>query len=148
VTKIARALISVHDKTGILDVAKGLRKWGIELISTGNTARQLRESGLPVRDIAEITGMPEMLDGRVKTLHPAVHGGILGRRSNEAHRKTLEQARIGWIDLVIVNLYPFEQVAARNTASLEELIENIDIGGPSMVRSAAKNHARVAVDRG
>ena len=144
-TKIARALISVHDKTGILDFAKGLQRWGVELVSTGNTARQLRDGGLPVKDVSEVTGMPEMLDGRVKTLHPAVHGGILGRRSNEAHRKTLEQAKIGWIDLVVVNLYPFEQVAARSSATLDELIENIDIGGPSMIRSAAKNFEDVAV---
>src|ERR1051325_1250359 len=144
VRKIARALISVTDKTGIVDFSKGLQKFGVEIVSTGNTAKQLREAGLTVKDISEITGMPEMLDGRVKTLHPKVHGGILGRRDNPEHRKTLEQHGIGWIDLVVVNLYPFEQVAARG-AKFEDLIENIDIGGPSMVRSAAKNFNDVAV---
>ena len=143
-SKIGRALISVTDKAGIVDFAKGLGKWGIEIISTGNTAKQLREAGLPVKDISELTGMPEMLDGRVKTLHPKVHGGILARRDNAEHRKTLEQHGIGWIDLVVVNLYPFEEVAARG-AKFEDLIENIDIGGPSMIRSAAKNFNDVAV---
>jgi len=144
VSKIARALISVTDKSGIVDFARGLGKWGVEIISTGNTAKQLREAGLAVKDISEVTGMPEMLDGRVKTLHPKVHGGILARRDNPAHRKTLEQHSIGWIDLVVVNLYPFEEVAARG-AKFEDLIENIDIGGPSMIRSAAKNFHDVAV---
>ena len=143
-SKIARALISVTDKTGIVDFARGLGKWGVEIISTGNTAKQLRDAGLAVKDVSEVTGMPEMLDGRVKTLHPAVHGGILARRDNPAHRATLEQHSIGWIDLVVVNLYPFEQVAARG-AKFEDLIENIDIGGPSMIRSAAKNFHDVAV---
>ena len=143
-SKIARALISVTDKTGIVDFARGLGQWGVEIISTGNTAKQLREAGLAVKDVSEVTGMPEMLDGRVKTLHPAVHGGILARRDNPAHRSTLEQHSIGWIDLVVVNLYPFEQVAARG-AKFEDLIENIDIGGPSMIRSAAKNFHDVAV---
>ncbi|MBI3933976.1 MAG: bifunctional phosphoribosylaminoimidazolecarboxamide formyltransferase/IMP cyclohydrolase, partial [Acidobacteria bacterium] len=106
-SKLARALISVTDKTGIVEFARGLGKWGVEIISTGNTAKQLREAGVVVKDISEITGMPEMLDGRVKTLHPAVHGGILARRDNPAHRQTLEQHSIGWIDLVVVNLYPF-----------------------------------------
>jgi phosphoribosylaminoimidazolecarboxamide formyltransferase/IMP cyclohydrolase len=144
VSKIARALISVTDKTGIVDFARGLGKWGVEIVSTGNTARQLRDAGLAVKDVSEVTGMPEMLDGRVKTLHPAVHGGILARRDNPAHRSTLEKHSIGWIDLVVVNLYPFEQVAARG-AKFEDLIENIDIGGPSMIRSAAKNFHDVAV---
>jgi phosphoribosylaminoimidazolecarboxamide formyltransferase / IMP cyclohydrolase len=144
VSKIARALISVTDKTGIVDFARGLGKWGVEIISTGNTAKQLRDAGVAVKDVSEVTGMPEMLDGRVKTLHPAVHGGILARRDNPAHRTTLEQHSIGWIDLVVVNLYPFEQVAARG-AKFEDLIENIDIGGPSMIRSAAKNFHDVAV---
>src|SRR5262249_27181875 len=142
--KIGRALISVTDKTGVVEFAAGLRKWGVEIISTGNTAKQLRDAGLPVRDISEVTGMPEMLDGRVKTLHPKVHGGILARRDNPEHQKTLEQHGIATIDLVAVNLYPFEQVAARG-AKFEDLIENIDIGGPSMIRSAAKNFADVAV---
>ena len=144
VSKIARALISVTDKTGIVDFVRGLGKWGVEIISTGNTAKQLREAGLAVKDVSEVTGMPEMLDGRVKTLHPKVHGGILARRDNPEHRKTLEQHGIGWIDLVVVNLYPFEDIAARG-ARLEDLIENIDIGGPSMIRSAAKNFHDVAV---
>ncbi|HWP85442.1 MAG TPA: bifunctional phosphoribosylaminoimidazolecarboxamide formyltransferase/IMP cyclohydrolase, partial [Terriglobia bacterium] len=142
--KIARALISVTDKTGIVEFARGLGQWGVEIISTGNTARQLREAGLAVKDISELTGMPEMLDGRVKTLHPAVHGGILARRDNPEHVRTLQQHSIGWIDLVVVNLYPFEEVAARG-ARFEDLIENIDIGGPSMIRSAAKNFRDVAV---
>jgi phosphoribosylaminoimidazolecarboxamide formyltransferase/IMP cyclohydrolase len=137
--------MSVTDKTGIVDFAAGLRKWGVEILSTGGTAKLLREGGVPVKDVSEVTGMPEMLDGRVKTLHPAVHGGILGRRSNAAHRRTLEQMSIGWIDLVVVNLYAFEEVAARGSASFEDLIENIDIGGPAMIRSAAKNFEDVAV---
>lgn len=144
-SKIGRALISVSDKTGIAEFGLGLSHLDVEIISTGGTARMLREAGIAVKDISEITGMPEMLDGRVKTLHPAVHGGILGRRSEAAHRLTLAQMKIGWIDMVVVNLYPFEQVAAKGTASFEELIENIDIGGPAMIRSAAKNFHDVAV---
>jgi phosphoribosylaminoimidazolecarboxamide formyltransferase/IMP cyclohydrolase len=145
VSKIARALISVSDKTGILEFARGLQKWQIEIISTGGTAKLLRDSGVSVKDVSEVTGMPEILDGRLKTLHPRIHGGILGRRSEESHRRALEQHSIGWIDLVAVNLYPFEEVAARGTTSFEDLIENIDIGGPTMVRSAAKNFHDVAV---
>ncbi|OFV95113.1 MAG: bifunctional phosphoribosylaminoimidazolecarboxamide formyltransferase/IMP cyclohydrolase [Acidobacteria bacterium RIFCSPLOWO2_12_FULL_54_10] len=144
-SRIARALISVTDKTGLLEFAKGLAVHGVEIISTGGTARLLRENGLTVKDISELTGLPEMLDGRVKTLHPAVHGGILGRRNLESHRKTLEQHRIQWIDMVVVNLYAFEEVASRPQTNFEELIENIDIGGPSMIRSAAKNFQDVAV---
>ena len=144
-SRIARALISVTDKTGLLEFAKGLAGHGVEIISTGGTSRLLRESGLTVKDISELTGLPEMLDGRVKTLHPAVHGGILGRRSLESHRKTLEQHHFQWIDMVVVNLYAFEEVAGRPQTNFEELIENIDIGGPSMIRSAAKNFQDVAV---
>lgn len=143
--KIGRALISVSDKTGIVEFGVGLHQLGVEIISTGGTARMLRDAGIAVKDVSEITGMPEMLDGRVKTLHPAVHAGILGRRGEAAHVETLAKMNIGWIDMVVVNLYPFETVAARGTASFEELIENIDIGGPTMIRSAAKNFHDVAV---
>ena len=111
-SKIGRALISVSDKTGIVEFGVGLHKLGVEIISTGGTAKMLRDAGLAVKDVSEITGMPEMLDGRVKTLHPAVHGGILGRRSETAHVETLAKMKIGWIDMVVVNLYPFEAVAA------------------------------------
>ena len=144
-SKIGRALISVSDKTGIVEFGVGLHKLGVEIISTGGTAKMLRDAGISVKDVSEITGMPEMLDGRVKTLHPAVHGGILGRRSEAAHVETLAKMKIDWIDMVVVNLYPFEAVAAKGTASFEELIENIDIGGPTMIRSAAKNFRDVAV---
>ena len=144
-SKMARALISVTDKTGVVDFARGLTKHGVEIVSTGGTARLLREGGLAVKDVSELTGLPEMLDGRVKTLHPAIHGGILARRSEEGHRRTLEQLSIGWIDMVVVNLYPFEEVAQRPQAKFAELIENIDIGGPAMIRSAAKNFQDVAV---
>ncbi|MBI4460871.1 MAG: bifunctional phosphoribosylaminoimidazolecarboxamide formyltransferase/IMP cyclohydrolase [Acidobacteria bacterium] len=144
-SKIGRALISVTDKTGVLEFARGLTEHGVEVVSTGGTARLLREGNLAVRDVSELTGLPEMLDGRVKTLHPAIHGGILGRRSEESHRRTLEKHSIGWIDMVVVNLYAFEEVARRPQASFEELIENIDIGGPAMIRSAAKNFQDVAV---
>ncbi|MEE8176755.1 MAG: IMP cyclohydrolase, partial [Acidobacteriota bacterium] len=112
-SRISRALISVTDKTGVVDFARGLQEWGVEILSTGGTGKMLREAGIPVKDVAEVTGFPEMLDGRVKTLHPAVHGGILARRNDDTHRRMLEQAKIGWIDMVVVNLYAFEQVAAR-----------------------------------
>ncbi len=140
-----RALISVSDKTGIVDFGRGLQEQGVEIVSTGGTSKLLREAGITVKNVAELTGFPEILDGRVKTLHPTVHAGILGRRSNQMHRTMLEQLKIGWIDLVVVNLYPFEQVAASGKASFEELIENIDIGGPTMIRSAAKNFQDVTV---
>jgi phosphoribosylaminoimidazolecarboxamide formyltransferase/IMP cyclohydrolase len=142
---IRRALISVSDKTGIVEFARRLAAAKIELISTGGTARLLREAGIAVRDISEVTGSPEMLSGRVKTLHPKVHGGILFRRADAEHRREVEQHGIGAIDLVVVNLYPFEEVSGKSGVTAEELIENIDIGGPSMVRSAAKNFADVAV---
>ncbi len=143
--KIARALISVSDKTGAIEFASGLASLGIEILSTGGTARLLREKGLEVRDVAEVTGFPEMLDGRVKTLHPKIHGGILAVRSNPEHHKQTAAHGIGFIDLVAVNLYPFEKTAAKADVTFEELIENIDIGGPSMIRSAAKNFEDVTV---
>ena len=143
--KVTRALISVSKKDGILDFAKGLSKLGIEILSTGGTAKLLRDGGVAVKDVSEFTGFPEMLDGRVKTLHPKVHGGILGRRSNPEHVKQMKQHGIEPIDLVVVNLYPFEQTVAKPGCTLEEAIENIDIGGPTMLRSAAKNYTDVAV---
>jgi len=145
VKQIYRALISVTDKTGVVELTRGLKEWGGEVISTGGTARLLREAGIAVKDVSEVTGLPEMLDGRVKTLHPAIHGGILARRDTEEHRRTLDRLSIGFIDMVVVNLYPFEQVASRAGANFSEVIENIDIGGPAMIRSAAKNFQDVAV---
>ena len=144
-TRLGRALISVHDKTGVVEFARGLAALGAEIISTGGTARLLRESGVPVVDVAEVTGFPEMLDGRVKTLHPKVHGGLLARRELPEHMAALERHGIRPIDLVAVTLYPFERTVAKAGVTLEEAIENIDIGGPSMIRGAAKNHAHVAV---
>ena len=141
--KVARALVSVSDKKGILELGKRLAKLGVEILSTGGTARALREASVPVRDVSDFTGFPEMLDGRVKTLHPRVHGGILGRATDD-HRKQMSAHGIDAIDLVVVNLYPFRETVARG-ASFEDVIENIDIGGPAMVRSAAKNHERVAI---
>jgi phosphoribosylaminoimidazolecarboxamide formyltransferase / IMP cyclohydrolase len=143
--KISRALVSVHDKTGIVDFARGLRDLGVEVLSTGGTARTLREAGVPVRDVSEVTGFPEMLDGRVKTLHPKIHGGILARRDSPEHVAALEQHGIPAIDLVVISLYPFEATVARPGVTPEEAIEQIDIGGPAMIRAAAKNHAAVAV---
>ncbi len=143
--KITRALISVSHKEGILDFAKGLSKLGIEILSTGGTAKLLRDGGVTVKDVSEFTGFPEMLDGRVKTLHPKVHGGLLGRRNNPEHVKQMKQHGIEPIDLVVVNLYPFEQTVAKPGCTLDEAIENIDIGGPTMLRSAAKNYTDVAV---
>ncbi len=143
--KIQRALLSVSDKTGLVPFAQILAAAGIELISTGGTAKTLREAGLTVKDISEHTGFPEMLDGRVKTLHPKVHGGLLFIRGNETHEATVKAHGIPPIDLVVVNLYPFAQTVAKPDVSLHEAIENIDIGGPSMLRSAAKNHDSVTV---
>jgi len=143
--KVSRALISVSDKSGAVDFAAGLAELGVEILSTGGTAKLLRESGLTVRDVSDVTGFPEMLDGRVKTLHPKVHGGILAIRSNPHHQKQVAEHHIEFIDLVAVNLYPFEKTAAKPGVTLEELIENIDIGGPSMIRSAAKNFRDVTV---
>ncbi len=142
---IQRAILSVTDKTGLVDFARQLSGLGIELISTGGTAKLLRDSGIAVKDISELTGFPEMLDGRVKTLHPKVHGGILHRRENPAHVAAVAEHGIRPIDMVVVNLYAFEKTAARPGVAFEELIENIDIGGPSMIRSAAKNFQDVAV---
>jgi phosphoribosylaminoimidazolecarboxamide formyltransferase/IMP cyclohydrolase len=141
---IKRALLSVSDKAGLADLGRALAGHGVELVSTGGTAKALREAGLAVKDISDLTGFPEMMDGRVKTLHPKVHGGLLALRDNPEHRAAMEAHDIGAIDLVVVNLYPFEATVARG-ASREEIIENIDIGGPSMVRSAAKNHGFVTI---
>ncbi|KAK0350812.1 hypothetical protein LTR94_027485, partial [Friedmanniomyces endolithicus] len=141
---IRRALLSVSDKTGIVELATALAANGVDLISTGGTAKALRDAGLPVRDISDVTGFPEMMDGRVKTLHPKVHGGLLAVRDDAAHAASMEEHGIGAIDLVVVNLYPFQQTVAKG-AGRDEVVENIDIGGPSMVRSAAKNHAYVAI---
>jgi phosphoribosylaminoimidazolecarboxamide formyltransferase/IMP cyclohydrolase len=142
--KIKRALLSVSDKTGLVELGQALAEGGVELVSTGGTARALRDAGLEVRDISELTGFPEMMDGRVKTLHPKVHGGLLAVRDNPQHAAAMEEHAIGAIDLVVVNLYPFEATVMRG-ADRDEIIENIDIGGPSMVRSSAKNHAYVTI---
>jgi phosphoribosylaminoimidazolecarboxamide formyltransferase / IMP cyclohydrolase len=143
--KIQRAILSVTDKTGLSEFARKLAALGVELISTGGTAKLLRDSGIPVKDISEVTGFPEMLDGRVKTLHPKVHGGILHRREDASHRAAVAEHGIQPIDMVVVNLYAFEKTASKPGVHFEELIENIDIGGPSMIRSAAKNFQDVAV---
>ena len=142
--KITRALLSVSDKTGLIDFARALHGHGVALVSTGGTARAIAEAGLPVTEVAELTGFPEMMDGRVKTLHPTVHGGILARRDLPEHTEAMARHGIGAIDLVVVSLYPFEATVARG-AGWDETVENIDIGGPAMIRSAAKNHAFVAV---
>ena len=142
---IKTALISVSDKSGLVEFARGLAALGVKILSTGGTARQLADSGVAVTEVSEHTGFPEMLDGRVKTLHPKIHGGILARRDLPAHVQAIDRADIAPIDLVVVNLYPFAQTVARPGCMLEEALENIDIGGPAMVRSAAKNHAHVAV---
>lgn len=141
---IRRALLSVSDKTGVVDLARALADKGVELVSTGGTAKALRDAGLTVKDVSDLTGFPEMMDGRVKTLHPMVHGGLLAVRDDAEHAKAMADHGIGGIDLVVVNLYPFEATVARG-ADRDTVIENIDIGGPSMVRSAAKNHAYVAI---
>jgi len=142
--KIRRALLSVSDKSGLADLGKALAAQGVELVSTGGTAKALRDAGLTVKDVSELTGFPEMMDGRVKTLHPKVHGGLLAVRDDKDHVAAMDAHGIGAIDLVVVNLYPFAQTVAKG-AERDEIIENIDIGGPSMVRSAAKNHAFVAI---
>ncbi|MHB8911740.1 MAG: bifunctional phosphoribosylaminoimidazolecarboxamide formyltransferase/IMP cyclohydrolase [Lysobacter sp.] len=141
--KINRALLSVSDKTGLVDLARALAARGVELLSTGGTAKAIRDAGLPVRDVSDVTGFPEIMDGRVKTLHPIVHGGLLGRAGVDD--AVMAQHGIAPIDLLVLNLYPFEQVAANPASSFDAIIENIDIGGPAMLRSAAKNFARVAV---
>ena len=143
--RIQRAILSVTDKTGLVDFARRLSAFGVELVSTGGTAKLLRDSGITVKDISDLTGFPEMLDGRVKTLHPKVHGGILHRREDPKHVAAVKEHGIQPIDIVVVNLYAFEKTAAKAGAQFEELIENIDIGGPSMIRSAAKNFQDVAI---
>src|SRR3979411_1337698 len=142
---IAQALLSVSDKTGLVDFARRLDAMGVKLISTGGTAKSLMDAGLPVTEVADYTGFPEMLDGRVKTLHPKVHGAILARRDSLEHMAALTKHAIPTIDLVVVNLYQFRQTVARPGCSLDDAIENIDIGGPPLVRAAAKNHAHVGV---
>jgi len=141
---IKRALLSVSDKGGLIELGQALAGWGVELVSTGGTAKALRDAGLAVKDVSDITGFPEMMDGRVKTLHPMVHGGLLSVRDDPEHARAMAEHGIGAIDLVVVNLYPFAQTVAKG-AGRDEIIENIDIGGPSMVRSAAKNHGYVAI---
>src|SRR3979490_1098450 len=142
--RIERALLSVSDKTGLIAFARALAERGVELVSTGGTAKALAEAGLAVIDVAQLTGSPEMMDGRVKTLHPKVHGGLLAIRHNAEHTGAMKQHGIRPIDLLVVNLYPFEQTVAKG-APFDDCIENIDIGGPAMIRAAAKNHADVAV---
>ena len=143
--KIKRALLSVSDKSGVVDLAEALADMGVEILSTGGTAKALRESGIEITDVSDYTGFPEMLGGRVKTLHPKIHGGILGQRGNPEHVETMAKHGIEAIDMVVVNLYPFEATVARPGCTLEEAIENIDIGGPAMIRSAAKNYPDVTV---
>ncbi|MCX7179198.1 MAG: bifunctional phosphoribosylaminoimidazolecarboxamide formyltransferase/IMP cyclohydrolase, partial [Proteobacteria bacterium] len=138
--KLSQALISVSDKRDVVDFARALHSLGVRLLSTGGTAKLLREAGLSVTEVSDYTGFPEMLDGRVKTLHPKVHGGILGRRDLPEHLQTMAAHDIPCIDLVVVNLYPFQQAIAKHDCTIEDAIENIDIGGPTMVRAAAKNH--------
>src|SRR4051794_12203071 len=142
---IRRALLSVSDKTGLLDFARGLASLSVELVSTGGTRKALADAGLTVLDVSDVTGFPEMLDGRVKTLHPRVHGGILAVRDNAEHAATLKQHNIEPIDLVVCNLYPFAATVARPNSSHDDVIENIDIGGPTLVRAAAKNYRDVGI---
>lgn len=143
--KIKRAIISVTDKAGVAVFAGELSRMGVEVISTGGTAKVIREAGVSVQDVSDLTGFPEMMDGRVKTLHPKVHGGILAIRDNAAHRRQMEENGIVPIDMVVVNLYAFEKTVAKAGVTLEEAIENIDIGGPAMLRSSAKNFRYVTV---
>src|SRR5918994_5100182 len=142
--RVTRALLSVSDKTGLVDFARALSERGVELVSTGGTHKVLHEAGVPVMDVSEVTGFPEMMDGRVKTLHPAVHGGLLGIRANPEHQAAMLAHGIQAIDLLVVNLYPFEATVAAGKP-YDDCIENIDIGGPAMIRAAAKNHGDVAV---
>src|SRR5216684_1121343 len=143
--KIRRALISVSDKTGIVDFARELQRFGVEIISTGGTAKTLRDAGLEVRDVSDVTGFPEMMDGRIKTLHPKIHGALLSVRDNPEHQAAMREHDIEPIDMVVVNLYPFEQTMVQGGATLDEAVEQIDVGGPAMIRSAAKNWQDVAV---
>src|SRR6186713_3271860 len=142
--RVTRALLSVSDKTGLIEFAKALAGHGVELVSTGGTAKAIAAAGLPVKDVSELTGFPEMMDGRVKTLHPAVHGGLLAIRDNPEHQAALAAHGIGAIDLLVVNLYPFEATIAAGKP-YADCVEKIDVGGPAMIRAAAKNHADVAV---
>lgn len=143
--KVRRALVSVSDKSGVVELARALVDMKVEILSTGGTARTLRENGIEILDVSDYTGFPEMLDGRVKTLHPKIHGGLLGQRENPHHVETMAKHGINPIDMVVVNLYPFEDTVAKSNCTLEDAIENIDIGGPAMIRSAAKNYRDVAV---
>ncbi len=143
--KIKRALISVSDKTGIVDFARQLDKLGVEIVSTGGTAKAIREEGVSVKDVSELTGFPEIMNGRVKTLHPLIHGGILARRDDSNHMQAVEEQKIPLIDLIVVNLYPFVEVTKNDDVTLEVAIENIDIGGPTMLRASAKNYEYVTV---
>jgi phosphoribosylaminoimidazolecarboxamide formyltransferase / IMP cyclohydrolase len=143
--KIQRAIISVSNKKGVVAFAKELHAMGVEILSTGGTAKTLRDGGLPVKDVSEHTGFPEMLDGRVKTLHPKIHGGLLSRRKNPKDMEEIAKHGIVPIDMVVVNLYPFEETISKPNVTFEDAIENIDIGGPTMIRSAAKNFQDVAV---
>src|ERR1700674_2161094 len=142
--RVIRALLSVSDKSGLIEFARALTGHGVELVSTGGTAKAIAAAGLKVRDVSELTGLPEMMDGRVKTLHPKVHGGLLAVRDNPAHGRAMQQHGIAAIDLLVVNLYPFETAAATG-AGYDACIDNIDVGGPAMIRAAAKNHADVTV---
>src|SRR5712691_7930643 len=143
--RVRRALISVSDKRGVVELARGLIGLDIEILSTGGTAKALAEAGVPVVPVEDFTGFPEMLDGRVKTLHPRIHAGILHRRNDPRHQQTMTAHGLKPIDLVVVNLYPFEQTVGRPDCTFAEAVENIDIGGPSLLRAAAKNHADVGV---
>ena len=143
--KVKTALLSVSDKSGLAEFAQGLAKLGVKILSTGGTAKALREGGVEVQDVSDYTGFPEIMNGRVKTLHPKIYGGLLGLRSNPEHMQAMADHDIDPIDLVAVNLYPFEQTVAKPDCTLEDAIENIDIGGPCMVRASAKNHAEVAI---
>jgi phosphoribosylaminoimidazolecarboxamide formyltransferase/IMP cyclohydrolase len=142
---IRRALLSVTDKTGLVEFGEFLAEHGVEILSTGGTAKMLRDSGVPVVEVSDYTGFPEMLDGRVKTLHPKIHGGILGRRDLPSHKEQMAQHGIAPIDLVVVNLYQFEKAVAQPGCTLEDAIENIDIGGPTLLRASAKNYESVTV---
>ncbi len=143
--KIKRALLSVSDKTGIVELAQKLHEAGVEIVSTGGTMRAIKEAGIPVLYVSDVTGFPEIMDGRVKTLNPYIHGGILAVRDNPEHQKAMSEHNIVGIDMVVVNLYPFKQTISKPDVSLDEAIENIDIGGPAMIRAAAKNFKYVTV---
>ncbi|MEK9675786.1 MAG: bifunctional phosphoribosylaminoimidazolecarboxamide formyltransferase/IMP cyclohydrolase, partial [Chloroflexota bacterium] len=140
-----RALLSAYDRTGLVDFAKKLADAGVELISTGGTAKELKDAGLDITEVADMTGAPEILDGRVKTLHPRIHGGLLGKRSNPVHVQEMKEQGIEGIDIVVNNLYPFQQTIAKEGVTLDDALENIDIGGPAMTRAAAKNFPDVVI---